>query len=125
MDQSLWNAYVLYKKQNPTQTIKLLEFCLKIIEESIEKYSNTDKSGCPERPNSTLNSLRLTARHFTSHIPPNPVKREPQRQCAVSCLRKEANGKKIHKETQIWCRDCEVGLCLKPCLKLYHTKLHF
>ena len=72
---------------------------MKIIEESIEKYSNTDKSGYPGRPNSTLNPLRLTARHFPSHIPLNPVKRALGRQCAVCCSRKNANGKKIRKET--------------------------
>ena len=99
LDQSLWNAYVHYKKQNPSQTIKLFEFRLKIIEESNEKYSNTDKSRCPGRPNSTLNSLRLTARYFPSHKAPNSVKREPRRQYAICCSRKNANSKKNRKET--------------------------
>lgn len=125
LDQSLWNAFVLYKKQNPIQNIKLLEICLQMVEESIQKYSDGNKSGCPGRPSSTPNPLRLTARHFASHIPPNPIKREPRRQCAVCCSRKDGNGKKIRKETRIWCKDCEVGLCLEPCFELYHTKLHF
>ena len=92
---------------------------MKIIEESIEKYSNADKSGCPGRPNSTLNPLRLIAHHFPSDIPRNSVKREPRRLCAVCCSRKDANGKKIRKETRIWCKDWEVGLCLEPCFELY------
>ncbi|GFT36813.1 piggyBac transposable element-derived protein 4 [Trichonephila clavipes] len=94
LDQSLWNAYVLYKKQNPTHNIKLLEFRLRMIEESIQKYSDRDNCSGPGRPSSTLNPLRLTARHFASHIPPNPIKREPRRQCAVCCSRKDANGNK-------------------------------
>ncbi|GFW90479.1 piggyBac transposable element-derived protein 4 [Trichonephila clavipes] len=61
------------------------------------------------RLSSTPNPLRLTARHFASHIPPNPIKREPRRQYAVCCSRKDANGKKIRKETRIWCKDCEEG----------------
>ncbi|GFV23205.1 piggyBac transposable element-derived protein 4 [Trichonephila clavipes] len=80
LDQSLWNAYVLYKKQNPTHNIKLLEFRLRMVEESIQKYSDRDNCSGPGRPTSTLNPLRLTDRHFASHIPPNPIKREPRRQ---------------------------------------------
>ena len=49
-------GYIPDSDQNPTQTIKLLEFRLKIIEESIKKYSNTDKSSCPGRLSSTLNT---------------------------------------------------------------------
>ncbi|GFX57315.1 piggyBac transposable element-derived protein 4 [Trichonephila clavipes] len=113
------------KKQNPTHNIKLLEFRLRMVEESIQKYSNRDNCSGPGRPSSTPNPLRLTARHFASHIPPNPIKREPRRQCAVCCSIKDANRKKIRKETRIWCKDCEVGLCLEPCFELYHTKLNF
>lgn len=31
-------------------------------------------------------------------------------------------GKRIRKETRYYCPDCDVGLCLTPCFKLYHTK---
>ncbi|GFT50514.1 piggyBac transposable element-derived protein 4 [Trichonephila clavipes] len=65
-----------------------------MVEESFQRYSDRDNCSGPEKPSSTLKPLRLTARHFASHIPPNPIKREPQRQCAVSCSRKDANGKK-------------------------------
>ncbi|GFW14942.1 piggyBac transposable element-derived protein 4 [Trichonephila clavipes] len=85
-----------------------------MVEESIQKYSDRDNCSDPGRPSSTLNPLRLTAHHFASHIRPNPIKRELQRQCAVCCSRKDANGKKIRNETRIWCKDCEVGLCLEP-----------
>ena len=114
LDQSLWNAHVLHKKQNPTETIKLLEFRLRIIEESIEKYSNTDKSGCPGRPSSALNPLRLTARHFPNHIPGNPVKREPRRQRAVRCSRKNANGKKFAKKHESGAKTGKLDFALNP-----------
>ncbi|GFU52113.1 piggyBac transposable element-derived protein 4 [Trichonephila clavipes] len=55
LDQSLWNAYVLYKKQNPTHNIKLLEFRLRMVEESIQKYSDRENCSGPGRPSSTLN----------------------------------------------------------------------
>ncbi|GBM21673.1 PiggyBac transposable element-derived protein 4 [Araneus ventricosus] len=125
MDQSLWNAYILYKKDNPLQNITLLDFRLQIIELSIQKYSDRNSSAHSSRCSSTLNPMRLTARHFASHIPPNPIKKEPRRQCAVCCSKKTESGKKIRKETRIWCKDCEVGLCLEPCFEIYHTKLHF
>ncbi|GFW70629.1 piggyBac transposable element-derived protein 4 [Trichonephila clavipes] len=50
LDQSLWNAYVLYKKQNPTHNIKLLEFRLRMVEESIQKYSDRHNCSGPGRP---------------------------------------------------------------------------
>ena len=114
LDQSLWNAYVLYKKQSPTQTIKLLELRMKIIEESIEKYSNTDKSGCPGRPSSSLNLFRMTDRHFPSHIPPNFVKRESKRQYAVCCSKKDANGKKIEKKHESGAKTVKLDFDLNP-----------
>ncbi|GFX25968.1 piggyBac transposable element-derived protein 4 [Trichonephila clavipes] len=40
--------------------------------------------------------MKFKARHFASHIPPNPIKREPRRQCAVQ--EKMQMEKKIRKE---------------------------
>ncbi|GFW83089.1 piggyBac transposable element-derived protein 4 [Trichonephila clavipes] len=69
-----------------------------MVEESIQKYSARNNCSGPGRLSSTPKPLRLTARHFASHIPPNPIKREPRRQCAVCCSKKDANGKKIAKK---------------------------
>ncbi|GBM40881.1 PiggyBac transposable element-derived protein 4 [Araneus ventricosus] len=75
MDQSLWNAYILYKKDNPLQNITLLDFRLQIIELSIQKYSDRNSSVHSSRCSSTLNPMRLTARHFASHIPQIPSRK--------------------------------------------------
>ncbi|GFX07117.1 piggyBac transposable element-derived protein 4 [Trichonephila clavipes] len=125
LDQSLWNVYVLYKKKNPTHNIKLLEFRLRIVEESIQKYSDRDNCSGPGRPSSTLNPVRLTARYFASYIPPNPIKKSLEDNVLFAVQEKMQMGKKILKETRIWCKDCEVGLCLETCFELYHTKLNF
>ncbi|GFX83121.1 piggyBac transposable element-derived protein 4 [Trichonephila clavipes] len=114
LDQSLWNAYVLYKKQNPTHNIKLLEFRLRMVEESIQKFSDRDNCSGPGRPSSTLNPLRLTARHFASHIPPNPIKRKPQRQFAICCSRKDANGKKFGKKHESSAKTVKLDFALNP-----------
>ncbi|GFV62243.1 hypothetical protein TNCV_985071 [Trichonephila clavipes] len=44
----------------------------------------------------------LIERHFISHISPTPAKREPTRLCEVCSSKKDANGKKIRKETRYW-----------------------
>lgn len=69
--------------------------------------------------------LRLIGKHFISHIPPNPVKKEPRRRCAVCCSKQGADGKKIRKETRTWCEVCNVALCMEPCFKVYHTQESF
>lgn len=57
-----------------------------------------------------------------SSVPEN-ISAAPPR-CAV-CCRKSVNGKKVRKETRLWCKDCEVGLCISPCFKIYHTLRNF
>ncbi|GFX89857.1 piggyBac transposable element-derived protein 4 [Trichonephila clavipes] len=125
LDQSLWNAYVISKKQNPTHNIKLLEFRLRLVEESIQKYSDRVNCSGPGRPSSTLNPLRLTARHFKRHIPPNPIKKRALKTMCCLVFKKRCKWEKIRKETRIWCKDCEVRLCFEPCFEIYHTKLNF
>ncbi|GFX13775.1 hypothetical protein TNCV_1718831 [Trichonephila clavipes] len=44
----------------------------------------------------------LSERHFKSHIPPIPAKREPTRQCKVYSSKKDANGKKDNDEAHFW-----------------------
>ncbi|GFU77799.1 uncharacterized protein TNCV_1138071 [Trichonephila clavipes] len=39
------------------------------------------------------------------------------------CSKRNENGKRIRKETLYFCPDCDVGLCITPCFKLYHTEL--
>ncbi|GFY10443.1 hypothetical protein TNCV_1463331 [Trichonephila clavipes] len=56
----------------------------------------------PDRPPTVDNPAHFTERHFISHIPPTPAKREPTRYCKVYCSKMNANGKKIKKETRFW-----------------------
>lgn len=55
------------------QKTMILEFLMQMIEESIEKYSDEDSSGIPRILSSTLNVLRLRARHFGRHMSPDLV----------------------------------------------------
>ena len=64
MNQSLWKAYILYKKGNPLQIITLLEFRLKIVELNFQKYSDGNSSVHPGRCSSTLNPMNLNCSTF-------------------------------------------------------------
>lgn len=118
MDKALFNAFVIYKKISKNSKKSFLDFRLEIIEEIFEKNLQH-----PSRQNQgEANISRLVDRHFISHIPPNPIKKEPRRRCVVCCSKMDKNGKKVRKETRTWCNDCNVGLCMEPCFKIYHTQ---
>lgn len=123
LDQAMWNSYVVYKKVTETKK-SLLDFKLAVVEEIFDKHSSAICSST-RSSDTSISSMRLVEKHFASHIPSNPIKKEPRRQCAVCCARKDKNGKKIRKETRIWCEDCRIGLCLEPCFKIYHTQKNF
>lgn len=118
LDISLWNAYVLYKRNGGKDSHLL--FRLEIVDRLIERHAHvTDRIG---RPGLLPNPMRLTERHFLEIIPPTEKKLRPARQCYVCSLQKNENNKRIRKETRYFCPDCDVGLCLTPCFKIYHTK---
>ncbi|GFV07728.1 hypothetical protein TNCV_4942301 [Trichonephila clavipes] len=64
----------------------------------------------PGTPPTVDNPAIFTERHFVSHIPPIPAKRQPTRLCKNCCSKKDANGIKIRKETQFWCNNCGFDL---------------
>ncbi|GIY03723.1 piggyBac transposable element-derived protein 4 [Caerostris darwini] len=101
-----------------------LEFRLDLIDRVIEKY-HSGLNFHRGRPGSVPNPLRLTERHFLEIIAPTDKKLRPARQCAVCCSKRNENGKRIRKETCYFCPDCDVGLCITPCFKLYYTQKDF
>ncbi|GFW31296.1 piggyBac transposable element-derived protein 4 [Trichonephila clavipes] len=111
LDQHLTN-YPLIKKRGKK---------MDIVDCLIERYGKV--SGKKGRPALQPNPMRLTERHFLEVIAPSEKKLRPARKCYVCSLKKNDNGKRIRKETRYFCPDCDVGLCLTPCFKLYHTKL--
>jgi hypothetical protein len=120
LDISLWNSFVLYKKNGGRRDN--LECRQTLIEKLIEKFHSTSKKG---RPSSQPGPLRLTERHFPEYVPPTEKKAAPCRYCAVCCSKRDEKGKKKRKETRYYCRNCDVGLCAVPCFMIYHTKSNF
>ena len=118
LDISIYNAFVLYQKDGGKK--HHLDFRLTLVE-AYHSESKTTKLGRPKKPG----PLRLTERHFPDYIPPTEKKAAPTRCCAVCCNQRDSKGKKRRKETRYYCQKCNVGLCVVPCFKIYHTELNF
>jgi len=123
IEQALWNSYVLYLKTGGTMSS--LEYRLKLIETYVENYFSAEMGPKSGRPSTTHNPLRLSERHFIEHIPPTDKKEFPTRRCIVCSSKKDGRGKKVRRESRYYCPDCDVGLCLDPCFRIYHTRKEF
>ena len=68
--------------------------------------------------------LRLHERHFPSRIDSdNADKRRICVVCSsVSGKRDKPGAQKRSQKSAFECSDCDVGLCIDPCFKLYHTE---
>lgn len=58
---------------------------------------------------------RITEPHFPEYVPATAKKANATRRCKV------CKGKGIRKESRYHCAFCNVGLCVTPCFKLFHT----
>ncbi|XP_022251164.1 piggyBac transposable element-derived protein 4-like isoform X2 [Limulus polyphemus] len=123
LEQAFWNSYVLYSKTGGQR--KHLEYRIVVIEKMIEKYHLPQFSSKGVRPGTTPNPLRLTERHFPDIIPATEKKTNPTRQCAVCSTQRDSKGKRVRRESRYYCPDCDVGLCVAPCFRVYHTKADF
>lgn len=113
LDICVWNAYCLYK-HNTQQPISIAEFQLELIRQILQKY-HMNTTSHHQRGNN--NPLRLIERHFPSLY--KPPSKNRNRRCVV-CT---ANDKR--RETRYECKDCNVGLCVEPCFRIYHTELYY
>ncbi|XP_068115954.1 piggyBac transposable element-derived protein 4-like [Hyperolius riggenbachi] len=72
-------------------------------------------------PMSLTQSDTLAGTSRSTYLP-LPKKTTPTRTCVVCCSKTDERGKKVRKESRIYCPDCNVGLCAAPCFKTYHTR---
>lgn len=123
LDLTVRNACVMQNMLQGTN-ISLREFRMKLIQQMLEKYAS-EKPRRPKggRPSSAPPPLRLTQRHFLSPIPATPSKMNPTRVCTV-CSNTNRREKK-RRESRYFCVQCDVTLCVHPCMEEYHTLLHF
>ena len=113
LDICVWNAYCLYK-HNTRKQISIAKFHLELIRQIFQKY-HINTTYHHQRGNN--NPLRLIGRHFPSLY--KPTRKNRTRRCVV-CT---ANDKR--RETRYECKDCNVGLCVEPCFRIYHTELYY
>lgn len=113
LDICVWNAYCLYKHKMK-RPISMAKFQLQLIREILEKFHQS--TSCQHRTGYN-HPLRLTERHFPSVY--ESVGKNRCRRCVVC----SANDKR--RESTYECKDCNVGLCVDPCFKIYHTKLNY
>lgn len=116
VDICVYNAFISWKKLNPTQgKMDHLNFRKNLISDIITHHCQGQKDSQTGRKNAGQNPLRLIERHFISIYPSTRKKSSPQ----ISCVRCRARG--IRKDTRYMCIDCGVGLCLEKCFRAYHT----
>ena len=120
LELAVWNSYILYKQAGHTK--KPLDFRMDLIDLLVSTYKdNSVKS--KGRPSTTPSPLRLSGRHFLDYVPPTEKKDKPMRYCAVCSQKRNALGKKVRRESRYQCSECDVGLCVVPCFREYHTKV--
>ncbi|XP_017875115.1 piggyBac transposable element-derived protein 4-like [Ceratina calcarata] len=113
LDICVWNAYCLYK-HNTRKPISMAKFHLNLIRQILQKYRMNMSYHHQKSKN---NPLRLIERHFPSLY--KPQRKNRNRRCVV-CT---ANDKR--RESRYECKDCNVGLCVEPCFRIYHTELQY
>ena len=114
LDVAVCNSFVVYKQCNVNSKLSFLDYKLQLIDNILTKYhfggtatARGSSADCP---------LRLTARHFPSHIPATCKKSQPTRKCKV------CSSAKMRRETRYMCLHCgSVPLCVDPCFRLYHS----
>lgn len=118
LNQSVWNSFVLYKKNGGTMSH--LDFRLQLVEELAKIYGESKHSS-----QNTTSSDRLNGRHFPSHIQPTQKKKAPTKICIVCSQKFNEKGQRVRKESRYQCAQCNVTLCVTPCFEKYHTVENF
>nr|XP_054930729.1 piggyBac transposable element-derived protein 4-like [Dermacentor andersoni] len=115
MDMCLLNAFILWRENGGRKTLG--ELRLNVVYQLIQEFHTARRRGGRR---SGDDPTRLTARHFPQMVPPSEAKgSRTQRRCHVCA--NTVRGQKKRKDTRVMCAECDKGLCLDPCFKLYHT----
>lgn len=124
LDLAVYNAYIIFKLKSTQENLQLPKFRINLIRQLLEEFAPTRPSSSGGRKSKDQeNPLRLTVRHFPNYPPPTPNKPKPRRKCHV-CANTSLQAQK-RRETPMWCKDCEVPLCVPECFRVYHTKRNF
>lgn len=117
MDMAIFNCYAAYKNCQLLE-MSFYDFKLKLVKQLLERYA-IDKPRLGRRPSDPL-PQRLTARHFPDNIPQVESSKQKTRRDCIVC-----SSQKKRQKTFYMCLECNVPLCVTPCFKDYHTKVHY
>ena len=113
------NAYIVYKLHTGAK-LQQREFRRQVTSLLVADGGVLErkKLGRPSKQ-SQENLLRLSARHFPSKVQPKGKKRNPARKCAVCNVPRKDSRNRV--ESTYECEQCNVGLCVVPCFRIYHS----
>ncbi|CAH1966735.1 unnamed protein product [Acanthoscelides obtectus] len=117
IDITLLNAHAMFSTRHTKKT-SFANFHLAVIAQLIERYGIVKSIHCD------LGNARLQNRHFPVSVPRKPGSTKVgSRRCCVCSHTKQKQAKR--KESSYMCPECDVGLCVVPCFKIYHTEATF
>ncbi|CAH1973304.1 unnamed protein product [Acanthoscelides obtectus] len=117
IDITLLNAHAMFSTRHTKKT-SFANFHLAVIAQLIERYGIVKSIHCD------LGNARLQNRHFPVSVPRKPGSTKVgSRRCWVCSHTKQKQAKR--KESSYMCPECDVGLCVVPCFKIYHTEATF
>lgn len=122
-DLALVNAHILHKKQ-ATEKYRLCIFIQKVAEGLVADVGKETRIQSPPGTGGRL----LGRDHFPYRIPGSGKKKEgwAQRLCKVCSDRgKHESGKSARQYTTMYCKKCDVGLCIGECFEAYHTRANY
>lgn len=117
LDVSIWNAFCLFKmKKNEKYSMR--EFHLRLLKEIIKKYKKLDQNSSNRNNSTADHPLRLTEPHFPSYC--KTVKTKKTLRNCVVCAKNDKR-----RRSRYQCENCDAGLCVVPCFKIYHTQINY
>ncbi|XP_068985425.1 piggyBac transposable element-derived protein 4-like isoform X2 [Bombus flavifrons] len=116
LDVAIWNAYCLYKLQEK-EKVTMRAFHLRLLKEIFEKFGYTNNN-ISSNKSIADHPFRLSGKHFPSYCRSTKSKKA-LRNCII-CSKND-----VRRRSRYECEDCDVGLCVIPCFKIYHTQLYY
>lgn len=120
LDTTLYNCQILQRQLTGHRETRE-DFCIESARELQLKYKPHEIHQFRPGQRQQVNSLnpRLMEWHILSTIPAIPSNPRPQKRCHI--CRATTLGTLRCQDTRYWCELCNLGFCLEPCFKDYHT----
>ena len=118
INYAVLNSYSMYKINTGAHTT-FATFQLELTRQLIAKYKKTPRGSQGGRPASGDIPNRLVDRHFPSLVASKPGRSNRQRVCHV-CAHTQMKSKKRH-DSRYECVQCNVGVCIPECFRIFHT----